>query len=452
MPIRERPVASVEAPAVPSVRADELGTDLIARARAHKRRRLVGNRESIALALGAAFLASAVPAAIFLPAVRPFSPLAAIIAVATYAVVSRVEFEVANGFALSTQLALVPMLFALPPRLVPLLVAAAFLLGQAPELVRGRFPLSHTPLLLANATHSLGPAVVLALTAGRVPGWSHAPIYLGALATQFAGDFVPTAIWSRAGWGISFVTHARSSRIPVLVDTALAPIGLAVAIASGGRPWGVLLVIPLVALLKVFARERQVRIDHALELSTAYRGTAMLLGDVIEADDEYTGAHSRDVVDLVLGVADRIGLDPRQRQRAEFAALLHDVGKVKIPPEIINKPGPLDATERALMNTHTIVGQTMLERIGGLLGDVGGIVRSCHERWDGAGYPDGLAGEAIPLEARIVCACDAWSAMTTDRPYRRALTLDAASTELRSCAGTHFDPQVVAALVAVLEL
>ncbi len=104
------------------------------------------------------------------------------------------------------------------------------------------------------------------------------------------------------------------------------------------------------------------------------------------------------------------------------------------------------------MNTHTIVGQTMLERIGGLLGDVGGIVRSCHERWDGAGYPDGLAGDAIPLEARIVCACDAWSAMTTDRPYRRALTLDAASTELRSCAGTHFDPHVVAALVAVLEL
>jgi HD-GYP domain-containing protein (c-di-GMP phosphodiesterase class II) len=213
----------------------------------------------------------------------------------------------------------------------------------------------------------------------------------------------------------------------------------------------VAVVLPLVGLLQFFARERQVRINQALELSHAYRGTAMLLGDVIEADDEYTGAHSRDVVELVLGVADRMGLDPTQRQRAEFAALLHDVGKVKIPPEIINKPGPLDKTERALMNTHTIVGQTMLERIGGLLGDVGVIVRSCHERWDGGGYPDGLAGESIPLEARIVCACDAWSAMTTDRPYRNALPVELAIAELRACADTHFDPHVVDALLAVLD-
>jgi HD-GYP domain-containing protein (c-di-GMP phosphodiesterase class II) len=103
------------------------------------------------------------------------------------------------------------------------------------------------------------------------------------------------------------------------------------------------------------------------------------------------------------------------------------------------------------MNTHTIVGQTMLERIGGLLGDVGGIVRSCHEHWDGAGYPDGLAGEAIPFEARIVCACDAWSAMTTDRSYRKALPAEVALAELHACAGTQFDPRVVKALVAVLD-
>jgi hypothetical protein len=116
----------------------------------------------------------------------------------------------------------------------------------------------------------------------------------------------------------------------------------------------------------------------------------MLLGDVIEADDEYTGSHSRDVVDLVVSVADRLELDARDRQRAEFAALLHDVGKVKIPAEIINKPGALDDAEWELMKTHTILGEQMLERIGGLLGEVGVIVRSCHERWDGRGYPDGL--------------------------------------------------------------
>jgi HD-GYP domain-containing protein (c-di-GMP phosphodiesterase class II) len=232
----------------------------------------------------------------------------------------------------------------------------------------------------------------------------------------------------------------------------LAPIGLTVAFATPGRPWGMLLVLPLVALLKTFSRERQVRIDHALELSSAYRGTAMLLGDVIEADDEYTGSHSRDVVDLVVEVADRLGLGPRERQQAEFAALLHDIGKVKIPAEVINKPGPLNTAELALMRRHTLFGESMLLKVGGLLGDVGRIVRSCHERWDGAGYPDGLAGEEIPLAARIVCACDAWSAMTTDRSYRKAMPRDAAAAELRACSGTHFDPQVVVALLAALGL
>jgi HD-GYP domain-containing protein (c-di-GMP phosphodiesterase class II) len=187
-----------------------------------------------------------------------------------------------------------------------------------------------------------------------------------------------------------------------------------------------------------------------LELKDAYQGTSYLLGDMIEADDAYTGEHSRDVVELVLGVAEHLGLESDALRMAEFTALLHDVGKVRIPTEVINKPGPLDDEERALMNTHTILGQEMLERAGGLLGEVGPYVRSCHEHWDGNGYPDGLAGEEIPLVARIVCACDAWSAMTTDRSYRRALSREAATDELRKCAGTQFDPHVVDALVAIL--
>ena len=142
--------------------------------------------------------------------------------------------------------------------------------------------------------------------------------------------------------------------------------------------------------------------------------------------------HSRDVVDLVLAVCDELKLSSGDRRDAEFVALLHDVGKIRIPSEIINKPGPLDAEERAIIETHTIEGEEMLERVGGLLGDVGRLVRSCHEHWDGNGYPDGLAGEAIPLVARIVCACDAFSAMTTDRPYRAARTEARRST--RWCA------------------
>src|SRR6476661_8116200 len=119
-----------------------------------------------------------------------------------------------------------------------------------------------------------------------------------------------------------------------------------------------------------------------------------------------------------------------------IAALLHDVGKIRIPSEIINKPGKLDAAEREIIETHTIEGEQMLERVGGLLGHVGRLVRSCHEHWDGNGYPDGLTGEAIPLVARIVCACDAFSAMTTDRPYRAARTETEAIDEMVRCAGT----------------
>jgi HD-GYP domain-containing protein (c-di-GMP phosphodiesterase class II) len=193
-----------------------------------------------------------------------------------------------------------------------------------------------------------------------------------------------------------------------------------------------------------------VRIDHALELSSAYRGTAFLLGDVVEADDAYTGSHSRDVVSLVLGVCDDLRLGARDRRDAEFTALLHDVGKIRVPAEIINKPGKLTPEERAVIETHTILGEELLAKVGGLLGNVGTIVRSCHEDWDGTGYPDGLEGEEIPLVARIVRTCDAFSAMTTDRSYRKARPVAEAVEELRRCAGTDFDPQTVEALARVV--
>jgi HD-GYP domain-containing protein (c-di-GMP phosphodiesterase class II) len=146
-----------------------------------------------------------------------------------------------------------------------------------------------------------------------------------------------------------------------------------------------------------------------------------------------------------------MGVPRESRQRLEFAALLHDVGKIAIPKEILNKPASLDEEEYLVMKTHTIEGQFMLDRVGGLLGEIGEIVRSCHERWDGRGYPDGLAGEQIPLTARIVFACDAYNAMTTDRVYRRALSTSQALDELRENSGTQFDPTVVRALVEIIE-
>jgi HD-GYP domain-containing protein (c-di-GMP phosphodiesterase class II) len=342
------------------------------------------------------------------------------------------------------------MLFVLPLRFVPLCVAAALVLRTPKDLLRGRRTVNELFVRLLSSWHAIGPVLVLVAAHAVRPRWGEWPVMAGALGAQFVFDYATstgrewlafgTPPWSRLGF-MGWV---------YLVDCALTPIAFALAFVTVVHPWALAVVFPLVALLAVFARERRSRIDHALELGEAYRGTAFLLGDVVEADDAYTGSHSRDVVFLAVAVADRLELGMRERRQTELVALLHDVGKIRVPPEIINKPGPLTMEERAVINQHTIVGEQMLERVGGLLRDVGRLVRSCHEHYDGSGYPDGLAGEAIPQVARIVCCCDAFSAMTTDRPYRSAMTLSAAINELKRCAGTQFDPAVVAALIDTL--
>ena len=155
------------------------------------------------------------------------------------------------------------------------------------------------------------------------------------------------------------------------------------------------------------------------------------------------GQHNHDVAELVIAVCREMGLDAAGIRAVRSAAELHDVGKLAIPDAILNKPGPLDEREWEFMRQHTIVGERIVASASSL-GDVASIVRSSHERWDGAGYPDRLAGEAIPLGARIIAVCDAYDAMTTTRPYRRAMSDADAMAELRRCAGRQFDPHVVA--------
>ena len=213
--------------------------------------------------------------------------------------------------------------------------------------------------------------------------------------------------------------------------------------AAADEPAAALLVVALFPLLIGFEREREARIEHSLELGRAYRGTALLLRDLLEEDDEYTGHHTEDVVVLSVQVAEQLGVDEDVLRETEMGALLHDIGKIAVPDEIINKPGALNDEEWAIMKTHTVEGERMLQQVGGLLSSVGVVVRASHERWDGGGYPDGLVGEQIPVAARIVSACDAFNAMTTDRSYRKALPLSVAVGELRANAGTQFAPEVV---------
>jgi HD-GYP domain-containing protein (c-di-GMP phosphodiesterase class II) len=152
---------------------------------------------------------------------------------------------------------------------------------------------------------------------------------------------------------------------------------------------------------------------------------------------------------MSLRVGRELGLDPLALKRLELGALFHDIGKIGIPASILLKPGPLDPDERVLIETHPELGERILSPIE-QLADVRPIVRACHERWDGLGYPDCLRGEEIPTESRIIFACDAFHAMTTDRPYRERLSVEEACTRLREAAGTQFDPTVVDAVLRVI--
>ncbi len=418
---------------------------LLAETRERARHGLARRERWTNAGFSAAFLIAALALALLAPADRAADPLLLALLVLAYAVVARVEFSAGAGTVVPTQVVFVPLLLLAPTPLVPLLVAGALVLTDASAFAAPRRAFA----ALADAWFSVAPALVLVLAGAQTPAWEHAPWYALALLMQLCGDALITVARARLALGVRPVLMRHELALVYRVDVLLAPIGLLAAFGAADQPYAALLVLPLVALFALFAREREARIDGAIELSQAYRGTALLLGDVIEADDQYTGDHTKDVVELTLQVADALGVDDDTRRGAEFGALLHDVGKIHIPNAIINKPGPLDDDEWVVMKTHTIEGQRMLERIGGMLARVGVVVRASHERWDGGGYPDGLAGEAIPLAARIVSACDAYNAMTTDRSYRRALHVADAIAELERCAGSQFDPAVVAALIDV---
>jgi putative nucleotidyltransferase with HDIG domain len=374
--------------------------------------------------------------------------LVLLVAVAT--VLGRLEFEIGSGFASPIQLVFIPMLFVLPPAIVPPAFAAALVLDRIPAVLTRR---SHPQLLLTalgDAWFTIGPAIVFAVAGLDVPSLADWPVYLLALAAQFAGDLASSLVRMGLGRGIGRAQQLRSMGPRWLFDLLLSPIGLMAAYATREQDHAYLLVLPQAVLLKVFARERRDRISQAIELSAAYRGTALLLGDVIEGDDEYTGRHSQGVVVLAVAIADELRLGEDERRLVEFGAMLHDIGKISTPKEILNKPGPLDADERLAMQGHTVAGQAMLDRVGGILHEVGAVVRSSHERFDGGGYPDGLAGDAIARPARIIAVSDTYSAMTTSRPYRAALKHETALDELRANAGTQFDPRVVEAALAIL--
>jgi HD-GYP domain-containing protein (c-di-GMP phosphodiesterase class II) len=417
-----------------------------------RRTRRMPRREAIVRGLsGAAFFAVMVLMVVALPSERETDTLLIFGLIAGYALVSRVRFEFGDMYVVPEQLVFVAMLALAPLPLVPAMVAAGAVLAVIPDFIRGTWHWDRTITTLGDCWFAVGPVLILAALAPEAATLAVFEVYALAYVAQLAGDLAWTLVRDRLIDRVPLGEVLRYFAGIARVDAILSPVAFLVAVAAASAPVALLALGPLVWLLEIFSRDRRERYAAALELNRAYRGTVMLLSDVLEFEDEYTAQHSRSVVDLVGAVGDELGVDRESRQELEFAAMLHDVGKIAIPKELLRKSSSLTPSEFEVVKSHTIEGQFILDRIGGLLARVGEIVRSCHERWDGHGYPDGLAGEDIPLASRIVFACDAYNAMTSDRPYRKALDRDAALAELRANAGVQFDPRVVDALVHVVE-
>jgi len=569
---------------------------LVDEARSRRARRPSRRDIVTSVLLGGGFLVTAVALATGVSWDRSWSPVELAALVTGYALLSRVELEIGPGSAVPIQLVFVPMLLVLPVPLVPLCVAAGYVLGALPEYLRGHVHPVRVFALLSSSWYSLGPAIVLSLAPTDGRRLAAAPVLLAALASQFLLDGLSSLIRERFAFGHSPRSLVSSLAWIWWVDSLLAPIGLVAALS--GRI-GVLLVLPLAGLLQMLARERRVRIDRAVSVGQAYRGALddahrdelsglgnrrklvsdlarlsadpahelilvvydlngfkdyndtfghpagdallrrlagklaaavdpahgepyrlggdefcvlaappekgveRLLHDTVEAlreegdgfavstcfgasfipseaqdassaltiadrrlyaqkhatkvsrgqphtvlleamfeRDPDLREHGRSVAAHAVAVASSLGFDGRELEELTLAAELHDIGKIAIPDAVLNEPGPLSDDERKLMQQHTVIGQRILAALPELQ-TVGTVVRATHERWDGKGYTDGLAGHAIPLGGRIIAVCDAFEAMISTRPYAAPRTAVEALEELRRCAGTQFDPDIV---------
>ena len=266
--------------------------------------------------------------------------------------------------------------------------------------------------------------VAVLMPATRLPG---ARACCERLIAELDGSDIPGAGFVTVSAGVA--THRAGTTIERLL--AAAARGLDRARADGGA--------------RAAARPAEGSIDPFRAQAHVIEALATALVE----RDRYTGEHSAFVVEMAKTVAAALGLDEVEIERVGHAALLHDIGKVGIPDRVLHKPGPLAGEEWDVMREHPVIGERILRAIPGM-GSVARIVRHEHERFDGTGYPDRLAGEEIPLGSRIILACDAYHAMTSDRPYRAAMAHDHAIAELARCAGSQFDPRIVAALVGHL--
>ena len=262
--------------------------------------------------------------------------------------------------------------------------------------------------------------------------------------------------------GEPVLVHDHRGISSVLESEERARTGVALPIRVGGSVSGVLCAAARfgeedfashdIELLAELADLAGAALDHGrqhLHYNETVHAHVEALAAAMDMRDQRTARHSDDVVELSRAVGELLALGPASLLELEFAARLHDVGKIQVPDAILNKPGPLEPHENEVIRCHATWGSETLSRIPGLEA-VASIVRFHHERWDGAGYPDGISGARIPLASRIISVCDSYGAMTCDRPYRSAMDPRDALEEIRAGSGTQFDPAVVQALMEAL--
>lgn len=205
--------------------------------------------------------------------------------------------------------------------------------------------------------------------------------------------------------------------------------------------------------MEAFCRQAAVALENARlyeDLETAYVETILALSNAMDARDAYTADHSERLAEWSVATAEELGCSTDETTALRWAALLHDIGKIGVPDRILQKPGPLTEEERAVVERHPEIGAEIVAPVQ-KLSHVAPLIRAHQEWWDGNGYPDGLRGEEIPLGARILAVVDAYGAITDERPYKEACSPAEALAELKRCAGSQFDPQVVEAFLRVLE-
>jgi diguanylate cyclase (GGDEF)-like protein len=289
-----------------------------------------------------------------------------------------------------------------------------------------------------------------------------------ALIVQFGEGVTGTAAARRESLLVHDAGHCEFA-VQIPGTDAIEESMVAVPLLYGARAIGVIVISKLglnqfdesdVRLLEVLAGHASVAIENARLLETVRKkadgleedffSTVEALANALEARDAETSSHARAITDLAIAVGCELEFDPTRLKRLELGALLHDIGKIGVPSEILGKEGPLTPEEYRIVQQHPELGERILAPIA-RLADVRLIVRHCHEHWDGRGYPNQLAGVEIPLESRIILVVDAYHAMTTDRPYRARLQEEEARERLRAGAGTQFDPEIVDTFLGLLE-